>query len=226
MKMTKIAALLLAIAMLTVFLGACGITPKEPTESTESAESAAPESEPESEPVSEPTDSSEEHDDSKKDMVTILTELVEASVDCMRNVTSFNHLKTEETPMTGDNVPGENVYKVIDEKINTMAALRDYLSGIYTEEVVKDMLEGDRAAYIEVDGVLAYNMDMNGQKGYYVCWDKGFTVDIKDNDLQVCTFTVTVPEEVPAAVPTFEDRVIPCEAHNQNGEWRLARVPA
>lgn len=64
-------------------------------------------------------------------------------------------------PVESDNgVIGSGYYPVSDERFPTMDALRNYLKGLFSDEVVDRLLPLDGEHYVEIDGVLcAVQMD-------------------------------------------------------------------
>lgn len=150
-----------------------------------------------------------------------LRALMEENLFCMRCVFTLDTLPR------GDIIQGESVYKVDDDRFQTLADLEEYVRGVYCREEADRLLynypyEGE-PLYFDVDGALCIDMDRAGAKGYYVDWtDFGLTVSSADDTM--CEFTVTGLVEEPAEEPVYVEYKADARALCEDGRWVLEKM--
>lgn len=180
----------------------------EPDDEESSTDESSEES---SEAESSESDITEEH----------LGKLFDENLYCMRSVFDLGSLPYGDEP-----VQGNNIYKV-NSGFASYDEFESYVRSVYCEAEADRLLyntpyEGD-PKYLNVDGELCINQDLEGGKGYYVDWNN-YELEIISSDETACEFTVKGILEEPAETVVQEDYIVHGKAVKENGKWVLEKM--
>lgn len=139
----------------------------------------------------------------------------------------FN-IKTLPTVKEIDYESDENLYEVDSARFPDYASFEQYIRSVYCESKAEELLHNNpyegTEKYTNVDGKLYKDINLIGEKGYYVDWSEfSFTIDSVEDG--ICDFTLFAKGvEYPGDDPTLEEYSVKGTAVMENGGWRLTEM--
>ncbi len=205
----KKAFLLLLSVLLCLFLSSCsvpsGVSPSVESDSSTSSSGSSVKEESEPDPLT---------DDRIK-------ELVESNLNCMYNIFVLSSLPVQGEPLY------DNVYQVDESKFSSYSAFESYVRNTYEKDEADRLLynypEEGRAKYLDKDGKLCVDMDLDSGKGYYVDW-RNYTFEKISASPDRCDFILHALVEEPADKPVAEEYDVTVTVLYQDGKWLLEKM--
>jgi len=150
-------------------------------------------------------------------MLNTLADLVNKNLECV-----FSIFVVDPLPFGMHCEDDTSLAPVQSEKFETFSDLESFVRSIYIDSEADALLYGDRARYLDFEGVFCIDMKELFGVGYYINWDNS-RISIENQTEQECRFSVTA-QEIDITDQTSEDIDFDFHAINVNGSWKLSKL--